>query len=299
MSERVTLTDVTLRDGLQEEDVVVPTAAKQRLAEALVAAGFRSLELTSFVHPAWVPQLADAEELLRAFPARAGLVRQALVPNRKGLERAVATDAECLNIVISASTAHNEANIHRTTEQSLAEAPTLIALAHEAGRRVRGCVATAFGCPFRGEVTDAQVFAVVDTYLEAGAEEIVLADTMGAAREAMFAARLEQAVRRIGDPRRVGLHLHDGGNGELTKLVLRALAVGVRSFDVAIGGLGGCPFAPGAPGNARAEQLIPVMEQAGFATGVQVDLLPQIALSLGLALGQAPPAPKRQTAARA
>ncbi len=294
MKEPVTVTDVTLRDGLQEQPSVLAAAAKRDIALLLIAAGFRSLELTSFVRPQWVPQLADAEELLAELPARPGLARRVLVPNRKGMARALTTDADVVSLVISASTAHNEANLNRTTGESLAEVPALVDMARTAGRAVEGGVATAFGCPFRGTVTDGEVLAVVDAYLDAGADGVVLADTIGAATADAFTARLRMVVRHIGGPGRVGIHLHDPGSGVGT-LCRIALDEGVRSFDVAVGGIGGCPFAPGAPGNARAEELVPVIERAGFATGIDVEKLPQIALALGLALGRSPVAPARTT----
>lgn len=294
MRELVTLTDVTLRDGLQEQATVLSTAAKVEIAQLLVAAGFRSLELTSFVRPAWVPQLADAEDLLATFPPQAGVVRQVLVPNRRGLERALTTDAEAINLVVSASTAHNEANLNRTTAESIAEVAGLVADAHAAGKLVVGGVATSFGCPFRGEVSDGEVLAVVDAYFEAGADEIVLADTIGTATGERFPTRLRLAVRQAGGPEHIGIHLHDPGPG-VGALVRIALLEGIRRFDVALGGIGGCPFASGAPGNARVEEVVPTVERAGFATRIEVEKLPQIALALGLAIGRAPLAPERRT----
>lgn len=292
--ESVTVTDVTLRDGLQEQPSVLATAAKLEIAHLMLAAGFCSLEVSSFVRPAWVPQLADAEDLLRALPPRAGLARRVLVPNRRGMERALATDADAVSLVVSASTEHNEANLNRTTAESLAELPELVRMARAEGRKVEGGVATAFGCPFSGDVTDAQVLAVVDAYLDSGTDRVVLADTIGSARAADFVDRLKLVIRHVGDARRIGIHLHDRGSG-VAHLVRIALEEGVRSFDVAIGGIGGCPFAPGAPGNARAEEVVPAVEAAGFTTGIVVEMLPRIALALGLALGRAPAAPERVT----
>lgn len=292
--EPVTVTDVTLRDGLQEQPSVLPTLAKLEIARLLLAAGFRSLEMTSFVRPAWVPQLADAADLLAALSPQPGISRRVLVPNRRGMERALATDAEAVSLVVSASTRHNEANLNRTTAESLAEVGELVGMARAQGKEVEGGVATSFGCPFQGEVSDGEVLAVVDAYLGAGADRVMLADTIGAAKPDGFARRLRTVLRHVGGPGRIGIHLHDPGTG-VGELCRIALAEGVRHFDVAIGGIGGCPFAPGAPGNAKAEEVVPVLEQAGFATGVDVAKLPQITLALGLALGRAPLAPERRT----
>lgn len=294
MTERVTLTDVTLRDGLQEQPSVVPTAGKVEIARLLAAAGFGALEVTSFVRAEWVPQLADAEELVAALAELRGVRRRVLVPNRRGMARALATDAEAVSLVVSASTRHNEANLNRTTAQSLAELPEAVQSARAAGKAVEGGVATAFGCPFAGAVEDREVFAVVDAYLDAGVERVALADTIGAAKPQEFGRRLAQVARRTRGPERLAIHLHDPGTG-VAELVRVALAEGVRHFDVAIGGIGGCPFAPGAPGNAKAEEVVPVLEQAGFATGIDLQKLPQTALALGLALGRAPRAPERST----
>jgi len=292
--EEVLFTDVTLRDGLQDQPAVLPTESKRRIGELLVDAGFRSLEVTSFMRPDWVPQLADPEQLLAAFQPGQGVARRVLVPNRRGLERALGTGAEAVSFVASASSAHNLANLNRSTDQTLAEIPQLVAEARAGGRRVVGGVATAFGCPFAGEVGDGEVLRVVDAYLAAGVDEVDLADTMGMATRRAFEDRLRRVARHVGGAARLGVHLHDGGTG-VGDLVRAALQEGVRRFDVAIGGIGGCPFAPGAPGNARAEELVPVVEAAGFSTGIAPARLVQAALALGLALGRAPRPPARGT----
>jgi hydroxymethylglutaryl-CoA lyase len=294
MDETVKMTDVTLRDGLQEQATVLSTADKIRVGALLAQAGYRSLEVTSFVRPDWVPQLKDAEELLQQFRPE-GVERQALVPNRRGLERALRTDVESIILVVSASTLHNESNLNRTTAESLAEIPATARMARDAGMRVYGGIATAFGCPFRGAVTTDEVARVFDAYLESGVEHITLADTIGVATPDLMARVLDAMITRAGGSERIGLHLHDPGTG-VSHLVDVALTLGVRAFEATLAGIGGCPFAPGAPGNARAEEIVPYIEQRGFRTGIDIERLPTIGLTLGMALGRGTLAPPRRTA---
>jgi hydroxymethylglutaryl-CoA lyase len=294
MPETVTIVDVTLRDGLQDQATVVETGEKVQVAEMLAAAGFRAMEVTSFVHPAWVPQLADAEALLARFGKDEGVERHALVPNRRGLDRALQTDVECVAFVVSASTLHNQHNLNRSTAESLAQIRDMTREALEAGRLVRAGISTAFGCPYQGEVTKEEVLRVLEAYLEAGVQHVNLADTIGVATPESFERILGAALAFAGGPERLGIHLHDPGSG-VANLVGIALDAGIRSFDAAIGGLGGCPFAPGAPGNCRVENLVPQVEARGFETGITTEALPRIALTLGLALGRGVEAPQRAT----
>lgn len=295
MRRDVTITDVTLRDGLQDQLQIVETQEKARIASLLVAAGVVELEMTSFVHPQWVPQLADAEALLQSWPAPPGVRRHALVPNRRGFERALATSVECLTFVVSASSAHNRSNVNRSTEESLRDLEPLAASARKQGRAVRGAVATSFGCPFQGSVSDGEIARVVEAYLRSGIEEIVLADTIGSATRERMREVLDVVTALTGRADRIALHLHDGGSGVLD-LVDVALDRSVRSFDTTIGGLGGCPFAPGAPGNLKAERLVPHLERRGLSTGVDAGSLTELALALGVALGRGTLAPDRRHA---
>lgn len=295
MAERVTIVDVTLRDGLQDQSTVMSTKSKVEVGNLLVAAGYTALEVTSFVRPQWVPQMADAEALLEGFQPPAGVSRHALVPNQRGLDRALRTDVECVTFVVSASTAHNEHNLNRTTEESLTQIRRMAAEALAAGRSVKGGVATAFGCPFVETVSEDEVARVVEVYLEAGIERIGLADTIGVATPESFERMLTAMNRRFGGQARFGVHLHDRGAG-VGEIVDIALNMGIRSFDAALGGLGGCPFAPGAPGNCKAEELVPLIEGRGFDTGIDPRQLPAIALTLGLGLGRGRPVTTEETA---
>jgi hydroxymethylglutaryl-CoA lyase len=289
MTEAVRLTDVTLRDGLQDQPVVVATGDKRALFDLLVWAGFRSLEVTSFMRKDRVPQLADAEALVAALAGRTDVDIVALVGNRRGLERALASGVPGVAFVVSASDAHNEANLGRPTAASLAEIRDLAAAARQAGRRVRGGVATAFGCPYQGAVAPAAVLRVVEAYLDAGVLEVTLADTIGVATPATCARLLAEVVPRVGADR-LGLHLHDPGTG-VGAIVRVALDHGLRAFDVALAGVGGCPFAPGAPGNAKAEELVPLLESLGYQTGVDATRLPTVAFELGRAVARGEPLP--------
>lgn len=295
MDEHVKIVDVTLRDGLQDQGTVIETDNKVQVAHLLAEAGFPALEVTSFVRPDWVPQLADATDLLARLEG-SGIVRHALVPNRRGLDRALQTSVEVVTFVVSASTAHNQHNLNRTTEQSLGEIGHMTRRALDAGRAVHAGIATSFGCPFQGVVTTEEVLRVLDAYLQAGVQHVNLADTIGVATPETFAPVLERAIEYAGGPEHLGIHLHDRGTG-VHALIEIALDLGIRSFEAAIGGLGGCPFAPGAPGNARVERLLPQIEGRGFHTGINASALPPIALTLGLALGRGEPAPIRITAA--
>lgn len=294
MSERVTIVEVTLRDGLQDQPTVVSTDDKVEIAGLLLDAGFHAMEITSFVRPEWVPQLADAEALLNRFDARRGVERQALVPNQRGLDRALQTDVECVSFVVSASTLHNQHNLNRSTSESLRQLRSMADEALRSGRAVHGGIATSFGCSIQGEVTEEEVLRVLEAYLDAGVQQVHLADTVGMATPESFERMLMAAVRYAGGPERLGIHLHDPGKG-VGPLIDIALDAGIRSFDAAIGGLGGCPFAPGAPGNCKVEALVPQIEDRGFHTDIDLSAIPRIALTVGLALGHGALASRRLT----
>lgn len=294
MPETVTIVDVTLRDGLQEQPTVVSTNDKVEIGHMLAGAGFSALEVTSFVRPDWVPQLADAETLLARFREIPGVERHALVPNQRGMQRALRTDVDCVVFVVSASTTHNQHNLNRSTSESLAQIRSMAGEALQVGRKVHAGIATSFGCTFQGEVSEDEVLRVLDAYLEAGVQQVNLADTVGMATPESFERIVRAAVKFSGGPERLGIHLHDPGKG-VEALVDIALDAGIRSFDGTLGGIGGCPFAPGAPGNCKVERLVPQIESRGFDTSIDSTALPRIALTLGLALGRSPRAPARLT----
>jgi hydroxymethylglutaryl-CoA lyase len=268
----VALRDVTLRDGLQTEDPVA-TADKLAVFDALVAAGVRDLELNSFVRPDLVPAMADAAELAEA-TAGSRVARWALVLNRRGAQRAVAAGMDRLQFVVSVSDEHSRRNAGRSTDEALAELDAIVADV-PAGVVVEVTLATAFGCPYEGPIGHADVLAAAERSLATGAAGISLADTIGTAIPREVTALLG-AARRVAGERPVGVHLHDT-RGLGVANALAALDAGADRVDGTVGGLGGCPFAPGASGNMALEDLVHVLEESGVDTGIDVDALVEVA----------------------
>jgi len=261
--------EVGPRDGLQNE-APVTVAERVRLIDALVDAGIRRIEAASFVHPAAIPAMAGAEEVLAGVQRRPGVKFTALVPNRKGAERALAAGADELEAVVSASATHNLKNLKRTREESLAEIAGVIELAHAAGRAVDACVATCFGCPYEGDVDPVEVAGFARRLLDLGADTVFFGDTTGMGSPRRVGLLLD-ALEAVGiDLGIVGLHLHDTRGTGLAN-AYAALQRGVSRFDASIGGLGGCPYAPGASGNVATEDLVHMIEDLGIETGISLD----------------------------
>jgi hydroxymethylglutaryl-CoA lyase len=260
------LRDVTLRDGLQDEDPI-DTAAKLGLFEAIVAAGIRELELTSFVRPDRVPALADAEALCAA-TADAAVVRWGLVLNPRGVTRALAAGITDLQVVISVSEAHHRENAGQGVAAAVADLGSIVEQAGEAGARVELTLATAFGCPFTGPVAPDAVVALAEAALAAGVGSLGLADTIGTAVPTEVGPLVARVVALGGGP--VGVHLHDT-RGLAIVNALTAVESGASRVDGSVGGLGGCPFAPGATGNLPLEDLAHALEAMGVPTGTDVD----------------------------
>lgn len=282
----VLITEVSLRDGLQIEPVVVPTEAKIRFGQRLVAAGFTSLEVGAFVNPARVPTMADTAEVL------AGLGDQradchTLVLNERGAERAVAAGARRVRLVMSASEGHSKANSGADTGEVMRRLAAAAAVLHEAGIRMEGCVATAFVCPFDGDTPVERVVRVARHYADLGVEVLHLADTIGAASPGDVTRALD-AVGEVFPIERIGLHLHNT-YGMAAANAWVAYERGVRRFDAALGGLGGCPFAPGATGNVAADDLIHLFHREGVDTGIDVTRLPALRDELAELVGHALP----------
>jgi len=260
----VRLTDVVLRDGLQDEDVIVSTQDKRRIADALVAAGVRELEVASFVSAKKVPQMADAEALLATLPYHPDVRICAIALNPRGAQRAVGTPVDELRLVVSAGAGHSRANAGRDTEQALDEFAAVIP--QLSGVTVAAAVSTAFNCPYDGPVSPHRLLSVVQRFHDAGVRQISLADTLGTATTEQVLRSLD-TVRDALPDLQLGLHLHDG-HGQALATVDAALRVGVRQFDSALGGLGGCPFAPGAHGNLATEALVAHLHRANIPTGI-------------------------------
>ncbi|GEN22688.1 hydroxymethylglutaryl-CoA lyase [Halomonas cupida] len=276
--ERVYINDVAPRDGLQIEKQWVATADKVRLIDGLMATGLARVEATSFVSPRAIPNLADAAEVVQGIRRVSGVGIVVLVPNVKGCERALASGVDEINLVMSASESHSRANLRMSPEQSLAQFAEIVDLAKGSGVFVNGSLSTAFGCPFDGEVPQSRVLGFIERLLELGVEGVTLADTTGMANPAQV-ARLCEAVMTRWSQVPFTLHVHNTRGMGLANC-LAAWQSGVTQFDAALGGLGGCPFAPGATGNVCTEDLVHMFEQMGVDTGVDLAALIELSTTL-------------------
>ena len=271
----VQVTEVGLRDGLQAEAKFVPTAEKIAVADALSAAGIRRFEVSSFVSPRAVPQLADAAEVLAGMKRRPGQVRACLVPNEKGAERAAAAGVDEMVTFVSASESHNRTNVNRQIEESLKGFAEVARIAGEHGIRVHGAIATSFGCPFEGDVPAAQVVRIVGRLRALGVTGVTLGDTTGMATPPIVKA-VCRAIAEAHPDVEVTLHFHNTRGIGLVN-VLAGLDAGITSFESSIAGLGGCPFAPGATGNISTEDLVYLLDEMGIETGIDLAALLPIA----------------------
>jgi hydroxymethylglutaryl-CoA lyase len=265
----VSIYEVSPRDGLQNEAVTVPTTRKVRLIEALVAAGLRRVEITSFVSPKWVPQLADGEEVASLVGRRDGASFSALCPNARGLERALAAGIEEVAVFISASETHNLRNVNKTVADTLAGFREVIAPAVASGVRVRGYVSTLWGCPFEGEIDARAGLRIARTLFEQGCYQVSLGDTIGVGTPVQTQRILELFLTEF-PAERLALHMHDTRGTALANSLV-GLELGIRTFDASVGGLGGCPYAPGAAGNLATEDLVYMLEGMGVSTGVSLE----------------------------
>lgn len=267
--------EVSPRDGLQNESAVVPTEQKAEIIAGLVRAGLTDIEVTSFVRPRWIPQLADAAELVAMLPKIEGVNYWGLVPNAVGLDRALESGMRGVATFMSASETHNKKNVNRTVRESLAGMLELIPIAKEEGVRVRSYISTVFGCPYEGEVAPEATLQLADKLLSAGCDELVLGDTVGMANpvqvERLIAMLLDRGVRLD----QLAVHFHDTRGTALAN-ALAALRCGITTFDASVGGLGGCPYAPGAAGNLASEDLVHMFEAMGVHTGVNLDRLAEV-----------------------
>ena len=266
-----------MRDGFQIEPVFVPTARKVELINALGRTGLSKIEVTSFSSPKAIPALADAEEVMRRIDRIPGVEYAALVPNVRGAQRALACQVDELNLVMSASASHNQANLRMSMEQSLAQFADIVA-AVDGQARINASLSTAFGCPFDGDVPAARVLELVQRFVDLGIPRVALCDTTGMANPAQV-RRLFSAVIDRWPAVTFTAHFHDTRAMGLAN-ALAALEAGVRHFDASLGGLGGCPFAPGASGNVCTEDMVHMFQAMGCDTGVDLELLLTLARSL-------------------
>ncbi len=263
---RVTVVEVGPRDGLQNEPETVPTAAKVAFVEALAAAGLPVVETTSFVSPTAIPQLADADEVARAIARRPGVRYPVLVPNERGLDRALTAGVDAIALFTAATETFSQANVRGTIAETFARFRPVVARARAEGLWVRGYVSVAFGCPYSGPVDPAAAVDVARRLADLGCDEVAIADTIGAASPDEVAAVLDVALGHL-PADRLALHFHDT-RGRALANVAAGLNHGIATYDSAAGGLGGCPFAPGAPGNLGTEALVAFLGRHGIETGV-------------------------------
>ncbi len=288
LSPSLQITEVGPRDGLQNEPCIVGLETKIRFVELLAASGLDSIEVTSFVSPKWVPQLADSEALLRGIKRKAGVRYSALVPNEQGLARALAVGVDAIAIFTAASEAFAKRNINATIAESVARFVPVVRDAKAAGVRVRGYVSCVIACPFDGKVAPRSVREVTRMLLDLGVDEIDLGDTIGVA----IPSDITQLYEGIADTLSPGgsvLHLHDT-NGQAIACATEAIALGVRKFDGSVAGLGGCPYAPGASGNVATERLVELAHRLGCSTGVGLAELHEAGRFICSAIGRASPA---------
>jgi hydroxymethylglutaryl-CoA lyase len=289
LPRRVQIVEVGPRDGLQNESTRIPTADKIRFIDALSAAGLPVVEITSFVNPKWVPQLDDAEAVAAGIARRPGTRYSALVPNVAGIERALGAGLEEVAIFAAASESFSRRNINKSVDESLTLYGEVATRARVAGVRMRAYLSTAFGCPYEGAVPITRVVELTERLLSLGAFEVAVSDTIGVAHPGQVWDVLDALLAKI-PPDRLALHFHDTRGTALSN-VLAALEAGIATFDSSAGGLGGCPYAPGASGNLATEDLVYLLNGLGIETGVALERVAAASVAVGQLLSR--PLPSR------
>jgi len=271
LPKRVTIVEVGPRDGFQNEKQFIPTDRKIEIINALGRTGLRVIQATSFVHPKAVPNLADAEEVMRRIDRAPGVLYTVLAPNAKGVQRAMAFQPAKINLMMSVSESHNRANGNRTIEESLRDFEALVPMILEAGVKPVGGMACTFGCPFEGRISIAQIMRVVDRYIAMGIKEAGLSDTIGSANPKLV---YDVTSRMLDRYSQLQWHTHFHNTRDLALAnILAAMQAGITEFDSSIGGLGGCPYAPNASGNISTEDLVNMMNEIEVETGIDLDAL--------------------------
>ena len=268
MTQRVTIVEVGPRDGLQNERALVSTADKIEFVNRLSAAGHSVIEVSAFVSPKWVPQMADASEVFAGITRKPGTRYTALVPNLAGLDRAQQAGVTEIAVFAASSETFSKKNINQTIDESLANYAQVCERARAAGMRVRGYLSTAFGCPFEGTVDPSRVADVAARLRELGVFEVAISDTIGIAHPGQVPRVLDAVLARV-PAQEIALHFHDTRGTALAN-VLASLPYGIATFDASAGGLGGCPYAPGAAGNLATDDLIYMLNGLGIETGVSL-----------------------------
>jgi hydroxymethylglutaryl-CoA lyase len=276
----VSIREVAPRDGLQNEEPI-PTEAKVKLIDALSGTGVRRIEAVSFVHPKAIPQMADADEVWAQITKNPDVRYSALIPNTRGAQRAIAAGFREIEVVVSASDTHNRRNLNRSTEESVEDIAQLIPLIHEAGATIEVIVATSFGCPFEGDIDPDRVAGIVARVRADGADRIAFGDTTGMATPRRVRDLLSSVRPDL-------LHFHNTRGTGLAN-ILTALDLGVTEFDASVGGIGGCPYAPGASGNVATEEVVHMLHDMGIDTDIDLDRLIETAEMAEKLLGRTLP----------
>ena len=283
----VLVTEVGTRDGFQVEAEFIPTESKAAVINALIDAGLRSFEATSFVSPRAIPQLADASQLMDQLHRKPGVRLSALVPNARGAERAAAAKVDMMVCFVSASESHCQANLNKPIAQALADVAEFVPIARQYNIPVRGAIAVAFGCPFEGDTAVDSLLRIADTYHELGVRHLSLGDTTGMATPPVVERAVDALQRRFSDMA-IALHFHNTRGVGLANVMV-GLQMGIREFESSIAGLGGCPFAPGASGNICTEDLVYLLHESGYDTGIDLDRLCEVARQVEALLGRGLP----------
>ena len=284
MPHQVRVVEVGPRDGLQNEKTIISTEAKLHFIALLNEAGFAAIEITSFVNPKAIPQLADAGEVFPAVEKKSGTSYPVLVPNQRGMERALAAGVREVAVFTAASESFTHANINMTIAESIAAFRPVVAMAQANQIRVRGYISTAFGCPYEGAVAPQQVAVVADQLLALGIDELSIGDTIGVATPNQVTELVPLLTQRMGIER-LAMHFHDTRGTALAN-VLAALTAGITIFDSAAGGAGGCPYAPGAAGNLATEDLLYMLHGMGIETGIDLAAVVRASQYLGTLLSR-------------
>lgn len=290
----VTVKEVGPRDGLQNEKSFIRTADKIAWINQLSQTGLDYIEITSFVNPKWIPALADSLEVAKGIQRKSGVTYAALVPNVRGLENALAADVDEISIFMSASEAHNRKNINKSINETFPVLQEVVKAALDAGKTVRGYVSTVFGCPYEGEVSEDAVIRVAETLFEMGIYELSLGDTIGVANPGQVQTMLASLLKRFSSEQ-LALHFHNTRGTALAN-VLASLDMGMTTFDGALGGLGGCPYAPGASGNLATDDLLYMLSGMGIETNINQEQLSSAAYFIQEKIGRPLPSHSLQVA---
>ncbi|MDM5231605.1 hydroxymethylglutaryl-CoA lyase [Lysinibacillus pakistanensis] len=280
----VTIKEVGPRDGLQNEKTHLSTTDKVQLVNLLSHTGLNYIEVTSFVHPKWIPQLADAVEVLQAIKRQKNITYAALVPNMRGLERALQAEVDEVSVFMSASESHNQSNINKTIKDTFPIIEEVVTGAKAAHKNVRGYISTVIGCPYEGYIQPEKVLRVTEKLLEMGIDEISLGDTIGVGVPTQVESLLNELLKRY-PVEHFAMHFHDTRGTALAN-ILKSIEMGITKFDSALGGLGGCPYAKGASGNVATEDLLYLLDGMGIKTGVEMNKVLEAAFFIEKKLGK-------------